>query len=191
MWYLKENQLCLYFKFYKDAGASKVSSIINIWADASFADDYTDRKSTLGNLVCWNNYIISWKAHKSKTNVLSTAEAELLSAAEALWSGLYLMNLNKEIFKFPVSLCLYEDNQTCIKWLKNPIGYMEKTKHIDLSYNFIRNYYIDGNLDIICVETKNQNADMFTKALDKNKLQYLLERLPIKHLHRSGELLMN
>lgn len=119
---------------------SELPSKNSIWADTSFADDETDRKSTIGNIVYWNGYLIFSETLKSKTNALSTVEPEFISVAEALHSEIYLRNMNEETFKFNCTLSLFGDNQACIKWFENRFEYMEK-EHVELSLHFIRNLF--------------------------------------------------
>ena len=42
-----------------------------------------------------------------------------------------------------------------------------RTKHIDVRYHFIREYIVDGTVEIIFVPSKNNDADIFTKNMGK------------------------
>jgi hypothetical protein len=57
-------------------------------------------------------------------------------------------------------LCL--DNQGAIFLSVNP-AIDRCTKHIEIYYHYIREYYDDGEVDIFYVATANQLADSFTK----------------------------
>ena len=63
---------------------------VNVWSDASFADDSSNRKSTIGYFVFWDNYIISWNSSKTKRIALSTTEAEFIAATEKVLVVLWL-----------------------------------------------------------------------------------------------------
>ena len=41
----------------------------------------------------------------------------------------------------------------------------KRTKHIDIRYHFIRNYIADKTVELFYIETSNNIADIFTKAL--------------------------
>ena len=49
---------------------------------------------------------------------------------------------------------------------KNP-GHHKKAKHINIKHSKFRDEYEGGNIQMARVTTKDNAADMFTKALDK------------------------
>ncbi|GJY45299.1 retrovirus-related pol polyprotein from transposon TNT 1-94 [Tanacetum coccineum] len=53
----------------------------------------------------------------------------------------------------------------------NPVQH-SKTKHIDIRYHFIKEYVERGTVEIYFVGTKYQLADLFTKALLKERFEY-------------------
>lgn len=160
--YLKGNELQISYPFKEQ---NKDSTQVSIWSDASFADDSSNRKSTIGNFVYWNHYLISWSSSKTRKVALSTTEAEFIAAAESIKIGLYLRKINDEVSKTQLRMSLFEDNQSCIKWLKNSTGYHSKTKHIEICYHFARELYPEEELIITHVSSENQLADILTKSL--------------------------
>jgi len=52
----------------------------------------------------------------------------------------------------------------------NPV-YHARTKHIEVHYHFIREKVLAKEIDLIHVSTKNQVADIFTKALSTDELR--------------------
>ena len=42
-----------------------------------------------------------------------------------------------------------------------------RTKHINVRYHFIREYIVDGTVEIIFVPSENNDADIFTKNVEK------------------------
>lgn len=163
--YLKGQKLEISYSFKQN---SKVSSVTT-WTDASFSDDTTSRRSTIGYFVFWNGSIISWNSSKTKYVVLSSTESEFVAAAEGLRTSIYMKNLNQEVFLYHFSLRLFEDNQSCIKWLKNPTGYHAKTKHIDICYHFAREMHENDFMETVYVPSSRQFADILTKSLSKIK----------------------
>ena len=70
------------------------------------------------------------------------------------------------------TMVLYCDNSSAINISKNPIQH-SKTKHIEIMYHFIRDLI---ERKIMCLEyipTERQNADIFTKPLDRSKFEAL------------------
>ena len=69
-------------------------------------------------------------------------------------------------------MIVYCDNSSAIDISKNPVQY-SKTKHIEIKYHFIRDFV---ERKIVCLEnipTERQNADIFTKPLNRSKFETL------------------
>jgi len=97
-------------------------------------------------------------------------EAEYKAACVASQEAIWLVRLLKVfgcLFAKPISLM--EDNQPCIYLSKNPGGFA-KSKHIDTQYHFEREQVEVGNLILRKIDTKENLADIFTKA---NKLEII------------------
>ncbi|GKC04459.1 retrovirus-related pol polyprotein from transposon TNT 1-94 [Tanacetum coccineum] len=58
----------------------------------------------------------------------------------------------------------------------NPVQH-SKTKHIDIRYHFIKEHVEKGTVEIYFVGTEYQLADLFTKALPKERFEYLVHRI--------------
>ena len=54
------------------------------FADADYAGDLVNRKSTSGMVQFLRTYLVSWSSKKQNTVALSTAEAEYVAAAANL-----------------------------------------------------------------------------------------------------------
>ncbi|KAM1117107.1 hypothetical protein ACFX19_007645 [Malus domestica] len=71
------------------------------------------------------------------------------------------------------------DNKSAIAMSKNPI-YHGKSKHIALKHHYIRGVVEDKEMDVVYCKTEDQVADIFTKALPKDKFIYLIKLLGVK-----------
>ncbi|GJT39884.1 retrovirus-related pol polyprotein from transposon TNT 1-94 [Tanacetum coccineum] len=60
----------------------------------------------------------------------------------------------------------------------NPVQHSKK-KHIDILYHFIKEHVEKGTVEIYFVGTEYQLADLFTKALPKERFEYLVHRIVI------------
>ncbi|GJZ33445.1 retrovirus-related pol polyprotein from transposon TNT 1-94 [Tanacetum coccineum] len=60
----------------------------------------------------------------------------------------------------------------------NPVQH-SKTKHIDIRYHFIKEHVEKGTVELYFVGTEYQLADLFTKALPKERFEYLVHRIVI------------
>jgi hypothetical protein len=77
-----------------------------------------------------------------------------------------------------VPIVIYCDNINNILLANNPV-YHVRTKHIEVHYHFIREKILARKINLIHVSTKNQIADIFTKALDTNKLRKFRKMLGV------------
>ena len=62
---------------------------------------------------------------------------------------------------------------------KKPI-YHSRTKHIKITYHFIRDVVEEKEVEMKYVRTQNQVADIFTKALSKEKFIYFRDLMGIQ-----------
>ena len=109
---------------------------------------------------------ISWLSQRQKLVILSTTEAEYVSACEASKNIIWLRKLSQDI-SGPCAkpTILYVDNQNAIRVIKNP-EFHSRTKHIDIRYHFIREKVGNNEISVKYVNTTVQLADIFTKALE-------------------------
>ena len=151
-------------KNYKIIYKKNSNNIIKGFSDSSYAD-CNDRKSTGGYVFIMNDGAISWKSKKQNIVALSSTEAEFIALADCSKEALWLLKLVSELdSKNKKSLIIYEDNQSSIKLCSNHI-HNDRSKHIDVRLFFLRDLVNNGVLTINYISTKDQIADIFTKAL--------------------------
>ena len=69
---------------------------------------------------------------------LSTSEAEYATAC-----SVWLRKLLSDLFDLHLDAnCIYCDNQSCVKFSKNPV-FHDKSKHIEIKYHYIRIWWIE------------------------------------------------
>ena len=121
-------------KFFVDEGNLQLIG----FSDADWAGDIDTRHSTSGYVFQIGNSTISWCSKKQITVAKSTTEAEYVSLAlaaqEAIWLRSLLSDLGQKVTS-PTNI--FEDNQGAIQLAKNP-KFHNRTKHIDVTYHFIR-----------------------------------------------------
>ncbi|MCO5614224.1 hypothetical protein L7F22_068504 [Adiantum nelumboides] len=158
------------------------------YTDADWAGDFMDRRSTSGYAFSIGNGMISWSSKKQPTVALSSTEAEYrgaaLAACEESWSRVLMADFG---FDNVDSVTIYCDNISSIMLAKNSV-YHARTKHIEVHYHFIREKVLAGEIDLVYVKTNDQVADIFTKALGKEKFCYFREALGIHHMQAHSEL---
>ena len=70
------------------------------------------------------------------------------------------------------------DNTSAVSMEKNPVHH-KRTKHIDVRHHVLRDNVEKGNIVLTNCPTKEQIADIFTKALSKDQFERNLLKLGI------------
>jgi hypothetical protein len=149
------------------------------YTDSDWARCVSDRKSTSGCCFGLGSAVVSWFSGKQNSLALSSVEAKYMVAnqasCEALWPRKLLVGL------FSVQLrpnMIYYDNQSCIKLSENPF-FHDRSKHIEIRYHFIRDYLQRGVVELQYISTKEQVADILTKALSRDKFVFFRDKLGV------------
>ena len=147
------------------------------YSDADYANNTDDRRSITGYVFVFAGAPLSWNSMTQHSVALSTMEAEYFAVCKAVQEAIYLRMLFEESgIKVDTPLVVKEDNQSCIAFTKNP-GEHTRTKHIDVRSCFVRQWVDHGELKLESIDTKDQLADVFTKALDTKQFQFLRDHL--------------
>ncbi|GKA74883.1 retrovirus-related pol polyprotein from transposon TNT 1-94, partial [Tanacetum coccineum] len=88
-----------------------------------------------------------------------------------LWMRTQLTDYGFHFDKIP----MYCDSKAAIAISCNPVQH-SRTKHIDVRYHFIKEHVEKGIVELFFVGTEYQLADLFTKALSKDRFKYLVRR---------------
>lgn len=104
--------------------------------------------------------------------------AATAAACQAIWLRNILSQITSE-YVGPVIMCI--DNRSAIDLAKNPV-FHGRSKHIDVRYHFIRECVEQGEVILKHVSSNEQQADIMTKALIKNKFEDMRKLLGVKSL---------
>jgi hypothetical protein len=158
-------------------GSSSLGTTVTAYADADWGSDHVDRKSITGWVAMLNGDPVSWASKKQKVVSQSSCEAELYAEAAAIneikWLHGLLKELGVSVLEAPT---LLGDNQSTQELSKNGVK-SERTKHIDIKYHFITDEVSKGNVRLQWVSTKDQLADVLTKALPQAAHEQLCSQL--------------
>ncbi|GJX57060.1 retrovirus-related pol polyprotein from transposon TNT 1-94 [Tanacetum coccineum] len=120
--------------------------------------------------------LMSWSSKKQDCTIMSTTEVEYVSlsayCAQVIWMRTQLLDYGYKYNKIP----MYCDSKRAIAVSCNPVQH-SRTKHITIRYHFIKEHVEKGTVELYFVETKYQLADLFTKALPKERFEYLVHRI--------------
>ncbi|GJW20083.1 retrovirus-related pol polyprotein from transposon TNT 1-94 [Tanacetum coccineum] len=97
--------------------------------------------------------------------------------AQILWMRSQLSDYGFKFNKIP----LYCDNQSAIALCCNNVQH-SRSKHIDIRHHFIKEQVENRVVEVYFVETKYQLADIFTKALPRERFELLLPLLGMKQM---------
>ena len=75
---------------------------------------------------------------------------------------------------------------SAISMAKNPV-FHQRTRHINRKYHFIREALQEGVIDVKFCRSEEQLADIFTKALPKDRFKKLRLDLGVKSVNSLGE----
>lgn len=128
-----------------------------------------------------NGGVVSWASRKQNCVALSSTESELIALTEATKEGIWIKRLLDEIdFNKENQIQIFEDNQSVKKMIQNCQS-SNRTKHINVRYNFIKDYIDKNILSVNYCETENMIADTLTKPLNRIKYEKFRNLLGISN----------
>jgi hypothetical protein len=152
---------------------------VNGYTDVDWADNVSNRRSTSGFMFSFGSGVINWSNKKQPTFALLSTKAEYkgstIVASEVVWLQKLLSDLGQSV---DVLVVIYCDNISNILLANNPV-YHARTKHIKVHYYFIKEKVLGKTINLIHVNTENQVADIFTKALGTYKLKKFQKMLGV------------
>ena len=148
--------------------------------DSDWANCLDMRRSIGGYGFTLGSGLISWTARKQEMVATSSCKAEYTAAFEAAKETIWLRNLLINI-GFPQNspttiLC---DNNAAINLSEDP-SLHQHVKHIDIKYHFLREHINMGEITLKYINTNNNLANIFTKAIEHQHFSQLRKLLGLK-----------
>ena len=143
-----------------------------VYTDADWAGQKSDRKSTSGGVAMLYGGPICWLSKVQRSVATSSTESEYIAQATNAKTTQWLAQILKDIGHPELmaadrkTVRMRADNQGAIALAKNPHLH-ERSRHIDVSYHYVRDLVQKGRVKIDYTPTADMVADGFTKPLER------------------------
>ncbi|GJV57100.1 integrase, catalytic region, zinc finger, CCHC-type containing protein [Tanacetum coccineum] len=127
--------------------------------------------------------VVKWimQVAKTRDEVLWEVHTECISLSgcctQILWMHSQLTDYGIDFNKIP----LYCDSKTVVALSCNTIQH-SRTKHIAVRYHFIKDHIQNEVVELFFGKTAYQQADIFTKALARERFEFLINRLGMQSI---------
>lgn len=174
-----------YIKGTMDVGlvykADSEAQLVEIFTDADWANDSTDRRSVTGGVVKLLGCTISWITRKQQSVALSSTEAELSALVSIVCHGLWISRIIHDLGRSPEGpIPVHEDNQSTIRIAENERD-CKRLKHVDTKFHFLRELVQQSVIAIKFVRSVEQQADIMTKGLPTSAFKELRSKLGVEN----------
>ncbi|GKA75238.1 retrovirus-related pol polyprotein from transposon TNT 1-94, partial [Tanacetum coccineum] len=95
--------------------------------------------------------------------------------AQILWMRSQLIDYGLGFNKIP----MYYDNKSAIALRCNSVQH-SRSKHIDIRFHFIKEHVENGVIELYFVNTGYQLTDIFTKALARERIEFLINKMGMR-----------
>ena len=151
-----------------------LSNDLEVYTDADFAGDISDRKSQSGYMIFLYGNLIAWKSKKQSVVAHSSTDAEYIALHYAIENCTSIYNLLLSINeKVELPIVVYEDNTSCIHSVFNGTS----LKHLEVKFHSIRESVNSGLFKLVYVPSNEQKADSLTKVLPKKTFSVIRKEM--------------
>ena len=155
---------------------------LSLYTDADHASDVEHAQSTSGMILCLEGentfWPLVWGSRKQSATSRSTTEAEMISLCTGVFSeALPAQEFAEQLFGHDVTLQCFQDNSAVIQIVN--AGYSPKLRHVSKTHRInlssLYEVFEDPNVKLFYINTDQQRADIFTKALSPAKFPAALQ----------------
>ena len=148
---------------------------LSVYCDSDWGQNKTHRKSVSGYILYLGTTPIIWRSRTQKGKAAqSSCEAEYRALNDCINEIVWVIAFTAELgIKLPTPIKIYCDNTGADDLAHNPVHH-DRTKHIDIRFHRIREFIIDGTVEIHHIPTTKNPADLFTKCVASNVFAFLI-----------------
>jgi hypothetical protein len=138
-----------------------------------------DRKITSGCCFGFGSTVVSWLSWKSMSVALSYVETECMAASQASCEVIWLHKVFFGLFGHELRpTIIHCNNQSFIKLSKN-IVFHDRSKHIEIGYDFIQDWVHIGEVHLEYIPTDEHIEKIFMKSFPKGKHVYFGDKMVV------------
>jgi len=141
--------------------------VLDLYADASFAP--MGGASHGGSVAYLSGNLLTWKSHRQSLIAMSTAESELIEAADAHLHGRVLSLLHIEMSQNISLVHLACDNAAALTMVGEAATFAWRSRRISIRGFLLSQAICEGETTLYYVGTLDQKADGLTKGLSKDQ----------------------
>jgi transposase InsO family protein len=150
------------------------------FSDADHGGHRDNKRSTAGFVSLVAGAAVHWSSRIQHSVALSSTEAEYMSASAACQEIMWLRYFFEETgYGVSEPSPLFMDSASALQVAKNP-EHQSTMKHVHRNYHWVREHVEAGDIIIHHIPGTENVADIFTKALGKNKFLYLRPLLGLR-----------
>ncbi|GKE14524.1 putative retrotransposon protein, partial [Tanacetum coccineum] len=154
---------------------------VSCYTDAGYLTDADDLKSQTGYVFVLNGGAVDWKSTKQRISATSSTYAEYIAAfdasEEAVWIHKFIYGLNV-VPTIEEPITMYCDKTGAIA-IANDHGVTKGARHFRAKLRYLREIIDLGDVRIEKVNTDDNLADLFTKALAFPKHSELTRKISL------------
>jgi len=147
------------------------------FTDSGWVNCLDTWRSIGGHMYTLGLGIVSWQVRKQKTMAASSCEAEYTAAfkvsKEGIWLHTLLNGINHTTTTLTTICC---NNNAAINLSEDPALH-DIVNHIDIKHHFLHEHVQSNEISLSYINTNDNVADIFTKALDTRKFNHFHEFL--------------
>ncbi|GJS04680.1 hypothetical protein Tco_0321188 [Tanacetum coccineum] len=140
---------------------------VSCYTDARYLADADDLKSQIGYVFILNGGVVDWKSTKQSISTTSSTDTEYIAVFDAskvaVWIHKFISRLNV-VPTIEEPITMYCDNTGAIA-IANDYGVTKGARHFHVKVDYLRETIDLGDARIEKVDTDDNLADPFTKAL--------------------------
>ena len=139
---------------------------VEVYCDADWATDPVTRLSKTGTVIIANGMVIGYYSKDQKSIALSSCASELFALSQAIRMVVFLRSLYVELTLLSEedAVTIYCDSKSAIDIIHSN-GSTVPQKHIDIRLKYVQEVVASKKVRVVYVNTADNLADGFTKAL--------------------------